>query len=57
MKLDQQRVIDKVKADKSFLIYDWIESQKISSKPIKVTIPGPMTITDTIANNYYSFLL
>ena len=28
-------------------------NQSISIKPIKVTIPGPLTITDTIADEFY----
>jgi len=28
-------------------------NQSLTSKPVKVTIPGPMTISDTIANTYY----
>ena len=47
-------VINKVEAKDSFLVNDWVLAQKLSSKPVKVTMPGPMTITDTIANNYYT---
>ena len=43
----------KVEAQDSFLVHDWKVSQKLSSKPVKITIPGPMTIGDTIANTYY----
>jgi len=46
-------IISRVKAKNSFLVNDWKVSQKYSSKPVKITIPGPMTITDTIANTYY----
>lgn len=46
-------IVSKVKAQDSFLVKDWEISQKLSSKPVKVTIPGPMTIADTIANTYY----
>jgi len=44
---------NKIESKESFLEFDFLKAQKISSKPIKVTIPGPMTITDTIANEYY----
>ena len=47
-------IISKVKAEKEFLTNDWLTSQKLSSKPVKITIPGPLTISDTIANEYYS---
>lgn len=46
-------ITNKIEAKESFLAHDWSESQKLSSRPVKITIPGPMTITDTIANNYY----
>ena len=46
-------IVAKVEAQDSFLVHDWKVSQKLSSKPVKITIPGPMTITDTIANTYY----
>ena len=47
-------ITNKVEAKESFLVHDWIEAQKLSSRPVKVTLPGPMTITDTIANEYYT---
>ena len=47
-------VINKIEAKESFLVHDWNEAQKLSSRPVKVTIPGPMTITDTVANEYYT---
>ena len=37
----------------AFLVDEWTHNQSLSDNPIKVTIPGPMTITDTIANTYY----
>ena len=46
-------ITNKVTATESFLVEEWKTNQKLSNKPIKVTIPGPMTITDTIANTYY----
>ena len=46
-------IVSKVEAKDPFLVHDWKVSQKISSKPVKITIPGPMTIADTIANTYY----
>ncbi len=46
-------ITDKISATEPFLIDEWKNNQSISSKPVKVTIPGPMTITDTIANSYY----
>ncbi|MDC0226487.1 5-methyltetrahydropteroyltriglutamate--homocysteine methyltransferase [Alphaproteobacteria bacterium] len=46
-------IVTKVEAQDSFLVHDWEVSQKISSRPVKITLPGPMTIADTIANSYY----
>ena len=46
-------ITNRVTAGESFLVEEWKTNQKLSNKPIKVTIPGPMTITDTIANTYY----
>jgi len=46
-------ITNRVTAGESFLVEEWKANQKLSNKPIKVTIPGPMTITDTIANTYY----
>ncbi len=36
-----------------FLVYDFQIAQSYSSKPVKITIPGPMTIADTIVDEYY----
>ena len=46
-------IINKVEFDKPFLSNEFKINQKFSSKPVKVTIPGPLTITDTIADDYY----
>ena len=47
-------IVSKVQAQDSFLVHDWKISQKLSSKPVKITLPGPMTIADTIANTFYA---
>ena len=47
-------ITEKIKAKGSFLVEEWKNNQKRTSKPIKITIPGPMTITDTIANTFYN---
>ena len=46
-------ITGKIKAKEEFLVSEWKNNQSFTSKPVKVTIPGPMTITDTIANTYY----
>tara|TARA_Y100000590_G_scaffold373393_1_gene437070 strand:- start:19451 stop:20521 length:1071 start_codon:yes stop_codon:yes gene_type:complete len=46
-------ITNKITATEAFLVEEWKNNQNQSNKPVKVTIPGPMTITDTIANTYY----
>ena len=43
----------KIEPKESFLDLDYLNAKKFSNKPIKITIPGPMTITDTVVNDYY----
>ncbi len=45
---------NKIETKESFLEFDFIKAQKISQKPIKMTLPGPMTIADTVFNKYYN---
>ena len=40
--------------DTGFLVSDWKLAQSFSDKPVKITLPGPMTIIDTTANDYYA---
>ena len=47
-------ITNKIKAKEEFLVCEWKQNQSLTSKPVKVTIPGPMTITDTIANTHYN---
>ena len=42
-----------VAAGDAFLPHDWRVAQGISEKPVKVTLPGPMTIGDSVADAYY----
>jgi 5-methyltetrahydropteroyltriglutamate--homocysteine methyltransferase len=37
----------------NFLTHDWRVAQAFTDRPLKVTMPGPMTITDTVANSFY----
>lgn len=36
------------------LARDWRVAQRVTDHPVKITLPGPMTITDSIANEFYS---
>ena len=42
-----------VTARASFLPEDWRTAQACTDKPVKITLPGPMTISDTVADLYY----
>lgn len=42
-----------VAAGAAFLPHDWRAAQSVSPKPVKVTLPGPMTIGDSVADAYY----
>lgn len=33
---------------------DWRTAQQFTTRPIKMTLPGPMTIADSIANDHYA---
>ena len=40
-------------SSKEVVLYnDWKSAQQFTKNPLKITLPGPMTITDSIANNY-----
>lgn len=42
-----------VRARAPFLARDWQVAQSFTERPVKITMPGPMTITDTVADEYY----
>ena len=46
-------IISKVKFTKPFLNKEFQTNQKNSIRPVKITLPGPLTITDTVADNFY----
>jgi 5-methyltetrahydropteroyltriglutamate--homocysteine methyltransferase len=46
-------IIKPVRAREAFLRKGWLRAQSFSNKPVKITMPGPMTIGDTTADNYY----
>ena len=49
-------ITSKVIAGESFLPKEWKMSQSFTKLPIKMTIPGPMSISDNTSNEYYSDL-
>jgi 5-methyltetrahydropteroyltriglutamate--homocysteine methyltransferase len=44
------------KSDIGFLVKDWKVAQALTTKPVKVTIPGPLTICDTTFDAFYGDL-
>lgn len=42
-----------VSAKDEFLAADWRRAQAASPRPVKITMPGPMTIADTNADDFY----
>jgi 5-methyltetrahydropteroyltriglutamate--homocysteine methyltransferase len=42
-----------VKAGAEFLIRDWRVAQAATENPVKITLPGPMTIIDSTYDSYY----
>ncbi len=37
----------------SYGVHDWKAAQALSSRPVKFTLPGPLTIMDTVADCHY----
>lgn len=46
-------IVDRVQPKERFLPYDYRIAQSYSPKPVKITIPGPMSIADTVADEHY----
>lgn len=42
-----------VEAGEPFLPHDWRAAQDVATRPVKVTLPGPMTIGDSVADVFY----
>ncbi len=43
-----------VKLKKTFLATEWKRAQSHTERPVKITMPGPMTVSDTNADRYYN---
>ncbi|MGF1630783.1 MAG: hypothetical protein ACFCUT_15015 [Kiloniellaceae bacterium] len=50
---DLPTVSGPVKARAPFLPADWALAQSFTERPVKMTLPGPMTIADTTADEFY----
>ena len=46
-------VFGEVKVRDMFLVDDWKRAQQATEKPVKITMPGPLTVADTVADEYY----
>jgi len=46
-------VRSKIKIRNLFLLKDWKRAQQVTKKPVKITMPGPLTVADTVADVYY----
>jgi 5-methyltetrahydropteroyltriglutamate--homocysteine methyltransferase len=46
-------IIGPVSVRDKFLVKDWQRAQSSSELPVKITMPGPMTISDTNSDAYY----
>lgn len=46
-------IVEAVRPDGRFLPYDYQIAQSYSTQPVKITVPGPMTIADTVVDEHY----
>ncbi|MCK5686187.1 5-methyltetrahydropteroyltriglutamate--homocysteine methyltransferase, partial [bacterium] len=46
-------ITDAVKHGKPFLTREWQVAQAVTNNPVKMTLPGPMTIMDSVADEFY----
>ena len=37
----------------AFLLDDWKVAQAVTKQPVKITLPGPLTVTDTVVDAFY----
>ncbi len=42
-----------IRPGKPFLVREWQVVQAVTKNPVKMTSPGPMTIMDSVANEFY----
>lgn len=46
-------VVSPIRAENPFLTHDYRIAQAFTDRPVKMTIPGPLTIMDSTANGFY----
>jgi 5-methyltetrahydropteroyltriglutamate--homocysteine methyltransferase len=42
-----------IEAGLPFLVHDWQVAQSATKRPVKITVPGPLTIGDSVADDFY----
>jgi 5-methyltetrahydropteroyltriglutamate--homocysteine methyltransferase len=42
-----------IEAGLPFLVRDWRVAQSATKRPVKITVPGPLTIGDSVADDFY----
>lgn len=50
---DLPTIVGPLSLRETCLADDWKAAQQFTDNPVKITIPGPLTIVDSIANDYY----
>ena len=51
---DLPTVVGRIGLRAARLFEDWKVAQQFTNKPVKMTLPGPLTIADSVANDYYA---
>jgi 5-methyltetrahydropteroyltriglutamate--homocysteine methyltransferase len=46
-------IVAPIQAGPPFLVRDWGVAQSATRRPVKITVPGPLTIGDYVADDYY----
>ena len=46
-------IVGPIAAGPPFLVRDWEVAQSATKKPVKITLPGPLTIGDSVADDHY----
>lgn len=49
-------IVGPVSVKQPYIVKDWKTAQGYTDKPLKITLPGPMTISDTNSDLYYNDL-
>lgn len=47
-------IVGPVSLKKSYIVKDWKTAQEFTGNPLKITMPGPMTVADTNSDRYYN---